>query len=185
MQTEKKSAKIYFVRHGQSEWNVANKICGATDIALTANGVEQAKAAGEKIKETGIQIDEIRYSPLIRAARTASEIARIINAPLVLEPRLTEQCFGKYEGMPRDSKDFLAAKSEFVNDFEGGESMLHLAQRIYNLLDDLKQNGGGKNYLLVAHNGIARVIHSYFFNMTNAEYAAYGVKNCQIVEYDL
>lgn len=185
MQTNKQKTKIYFVRHGQSEWNVANKICGASDIPLTQQGIEQAKSAGEKIKQMGIKIDEIRYSPLMRAACTAEEIARIINAPLIKEPRLTEQCFGKYEGTPRDSEEFLVAKGEFINDFDGGESMLHLAQRIYNFLDDLKQNGGGKNYLLVAHNGISRVIHSYFYNMTNAEYAAYGVKNCQIVEYEL
>ena len=35
--------KIYFARHGQTVWNVENKICGATDIALTAKGHEQAK----------------------------------------------------------------------------------------------------------------------------------------------
>lgn len=180
----KKSSKIYFVRHGQSEWNVSNKICGATDIPLTNEGIEQAKMAGEKIKRLKIQIDEIRFSPLVRAKRTAQEIAKILNVPLVIEPRLIEQSFGKYEGMPRDSKEFLLGKAEFVNDFCGGESMLHLAQRIYNFLDDLKQNGNGKNYLLVAHNGISRVVHSYFFNMSNAEYASYGVKNCQIVEYE-
>ena len=41
----------------------------------------------------------------------------------------------------------------------------------------------GKTYLLVAHNGIARVVHSYFYDMTNEEYAAAGIKNCQLVEY--
>ena len=60
--------------------------------------------------------------------------------------------------------------------------MLQLAQRIYNLLDELLQQE--KNYLLVAHNGIARVVRSYFQDMTNEEYAAFGVKNCEIVRYD-
>ena len=60
--------------------------------------------------------------------------------------------------------------------------MLHLAQRIYNLLDDLKQED--KTYLLVAHNGISRVVNSYFHNMSNEEYAAFGIKNCEIVRYD-
>ena len=36
---------------------------------------------------------------------------------------------------------------------------------------------------MVAHNGIARVVHSYFYDMTNEEYAAAGIKNCQLVEY--
>ena len=40
-------SKIYFVRHGESEWNVADKICGQTDIPLTQRGHEQAVMTGE------------------------------------------------------------------------------------------------------------------------------------------
>lgn len=43
--------------------------------------------------------------------------------------------------------------------------MLHLAQRIYNLLDEVAVSD--KTYILVAHNGIARVVQSYFYEMTN------------------
>ena len=60
--------------------------------------------------------------------------------------------------------------------------MLHLAQRIYNLLDDVKASE--KVCILVAHNGIARVVNSYFKDMTNEEYADFGVKNCEILRYD-
>lgn len=45
--------------------------------------------------------------------------------------------------------------------------MLHLCQRIYNLLDDIRKEADDKVYLLVAHNGISRVIQSYFYDMTN------------------
>ena len=94
-----------------------------------------------------------------------------------------EQNFGKYESTARDGKEFLEAKKQFLNRYDGGESMLHLAQRIYNLLDDIK--AADKTFILVAHNGIARVIHSYFYEMSNDEYAAFGIKNCEIAEYDL
>ena len=57
---------VYFTRHGQTVWNVENKICGATDSPLTDLGHEQAIELGKKILEEGIQIDEILYSPLIR-----------------------------------------------------------------------------------------------------------------------
>ena len=40
--------KVYFVRHGQTYWNVENKICGATDIALTPTGHEQAIRTGKE-----------------------------------------------------------------------------------------------------------------------------------------
>ena len=58
---------VYFTRHGQTVWNVENKICGATDSPLTDLGYEQAIELGKKILAEGIQIDEILYSPLIRA----------------------------------------------------------------------------------------------------------------------
>ena len=65
------SSYFYFTRHGQTIWNVENKICGATDIALTELGHKQAIELGECIKMGNIHIDEILYSPLIRAADTA------------------------------------------------------------------------------------------------------------------
>ena len=146
---------LYFVRHGQTIWNVENKICGSTDIALTPLGHEQAIAAGKLILERQYPIDAILYSPLMRAADTAKHIAEVTGLPAF-------------------------AKTQFANHYEGGESMLQLAQRIYNLLDELLQQE--KNYLLVAHNGIARVVRSYFQDMTNEAYAKYGIGNCEVLQ---
>ena len=175
---------FYFVRHGQTVWNVENKICGATDIALTEQGHEQAIETGKKILAEGIQADEILYSPLQRAADTAKHISEITGIPARVEPRLKEQNFGKWESTPRNGADFKLAKQSFACSYEGGESMLRLAQRIYNLLDDIEAESDEKTYILVAHNGIARVIQSYFTDMTNEEFAGYGVKNCEVVRYD-
>lgn len=50
---------FYFVRHGQTVWNVENKICGATDIGLTELGHEQAVGTGKEILRQGIRADEI------------------------------------------------------------------------------------------------------------------------------
>ena len=153
---------VYFTRHGQTVWNVENKICGATDSPLTALGHEQAVALGNRIKEENIPIDEILYSPLIRAK---------------------EQNFGKYESTPRDGEEFAKAKCNFIYSFDGGETMLHLAQRIYNLLDELKEQPE-KTYLLVAHNGIARMVKSYFDDMANEEFSAFKIKNCEILKFE-
>ena len=146
---------IYFTRHGETVWNVENKICGMTDSPLTARGQQQARQLGALVRDSGLHIDEILYSPLSRAADTAKAIAAATGLP---------------------------ARCHFADRYDGGESMMQLAQRIYNLLDELKADTG-KTYLLVAHNGIARVVHSYFYDMTNEEYAAAGIKNCQLVEY--
>lgn len=175
---------VYFVRHGQTVWNVENKICGATDIPLTELGHQQAIETGKKIVEEGIQADEILYSPLSRAAETARHISEITGIPARMELRLVEQNFGKWESTARDGQEFKKAKEDFCCRYDGGESMLHLAQRIYNLLDDVKAESDEKTYILVAHNGIARVVQSYFYEMTNEEYAAFGVKNCAVLRYD-
>ena len=173
---------VYFVRHGQTIWNVENKICGATDIALTDLGHQQAIDTGKKILEQGIKADEILYSPLVRAKDTAIHISEITGIPAREEIRLKEQNFGKYESTPRHGAEFEEAKKQFACRYEGGESMLHLAQRIYNLLDEIKASD--KIYILVAHNGISRVIQSYFYEMTNEEYATFGVKNCAVIRYE-
>lgn len=175
--------KLYFTRHGQTVWNVENKICGETDIELTELGRKQAKELGEIIKNGDYQIDEILCSPLVRAYDTAKHISDVTGIPLRVEPRLKEQCFGKWESTARDGKEFYKEKMQFINSYETGETMLKLAQRIYNLLDDIKQDD--KVYLLVAHNGIARVMKSYFCDMTNEEYSAYGIKNCEVLEFDI
>lgn len=176
-------AHIYFTRHGQTIWNVENKICGATDIALTELGHQQAIELGKKLVVENIHIDEILYSPLVRASETARHISEITGVPMRMEPRLKEQNFGRYESTPRDGEEFREMKTHFIDHFGSGETMLHLAQRIYNLLDDIKAEADNKTYLLVAHNGIARVIHSYFYDMENEEYAKFGIKNCEIREY--
>lgn len=173
---------LYFVRHGETVWNVENKICGATDIDLTQKGHEQAIETGKRIFADNIKADKIMYSPLIRAKKTAMYISEITGIPAFEEPSLKEQNFGKYEGTARNSEEFRAAKGEFVCRYDGGESMLHLAQRIYNLLDDIKASR--QTCIIVAHNGIARVVNSYFYEMTNREYSDFGVKNCAILKYE-
>ena len=175
---------FYFARHGQTVWNVENKICGATDIELTELGHQQAEELGQAILEQGIQIDEILYSPLIRAKETARHVSEVTGIPMREEMRLKEQNFGKYEGTPRNGEEFQKAKQQFITRYDGGESMLHLAQRIYNLLDEIKEESDHKTYILVAHNGISRVIQSYFYEMTNEEYATFGVKNCEVRRFD-
>lgn len=174
--------KLYFTRHGQTIWNVENKVCGATDIELTDLGHKQAIELGEKVK--GLPIQEILTSPLIRARDTANHISELTGIPVRIEELLREQNFGIYEGGARDAKEFLNAKGQFINHFDGGESMARVTQRVYNLLDRIRKED--KTYLLVAHNGIARVVQSYFTDMTNEEYAAYKMKNCElkIFEWD-
>mgnify|MGYP002626315908 CR=1 FL=1 len=175
---------VYFVRHGQTVWNRENKICGITDSPLTELGHQQAMETGRRILEEGIRADVILHSPLQRARDTAGHISDLTGIPLREEPRLIEQNFGFWESTPKDSEGFLRARGSFVTRFGNGESMMQLAQRIYNLLDELREESDRKTCILVAHNGLARVVNSYFYDMTNEEYAAFGINNCEIRRYE-
>ena len=136
-------AHLYFCRHGQTVWNVENKICGVTDIELTELGHRQAEELGKRIKEEGIKIDELLYSPLSRAAETARHISEITGIMAREEIRLKEQNFGRFESTPRDGEEFRQAKMHFVDHYSGGESMLRFCQRIYNLLDEIEEGLAG------------------------------------------
>ena len=173
--------KLYFTRHGETVWNVENKICGMTDSPLTERGRAQARALGQKVKSGAMPSTRSCILPVPRRRHGKSH-RRCHRHPRRCEPRLREQCFGKYEGTPRNGEKFRISKTCFADRYDGGESMLQLAQRIYNLLDELRDQPD-KTYLLVAHNGIARVVESYFHDMTNEEYALAGIRNCELVEY--
>ena len=175
--------QIYFVRHGQSRWNVENKICGVTDIELTEGGREQAAITGRLLLEEGARADEILYSPLSRAAETARIISELTGIPAREEKRLIEHHFGTFEATPRYNEPFLEATKDFFIKIGGGETTVRMCQRIYNLLDELTADPG-KSYILVSHNGTACAVNSYFHEMTNQEFWSFGLPNCSYLKYD-
>lgn len=63
--------KLYFVRHGETEWNVKKKIQGKTDIPLNENGIRQAKELACQLVEEDISVKHVYHSPQLRAAETA------------------------------------------------------------------------------------------------------------------
>lgn len=177
--------RLYFVRHGESEWNVLGQICGSTDIPLTDRGREMARETGRKIVKEGLKIDKIISSPLSRAYETANIIASFLGLEVKKDDRIKEQNFGVWEGKsPIDNPEFQAAKRVFCSSYGGGESMLKTAQRVYNLLDEIKEDKDN-TYLLVAHNGIYRMVQSYFMDMTNEEFASQKMPNCSVKVYEI
>ncbi|MBQ9282035.1 MAG: histidine phosphatase family protein [Treponema sp.] len=185
--------KIYFTRHGETFTNTKKLVCGAREIALTENGHAQAIALGNEVKskiESGeLKIDVILYSPLSRAKDTALHISELTGIPAREEALLIERNFGSFEDKSRESAEFKASLRTFAMSYgreAGGESNMRTAQRIYNLLDRLTEETKrtGKTFLLVAHNGLARVVNSYFCDMTNEEFGVFGITNCQLLEYE-
>ena len=174
--------KIYVARHGQTQWNAENRVCGRTDIPLTETGLQQAEKLADNA--AGKEIDIIVVSPMIRARQTAQAVADRYGIPVVVDERFIEQDFGIYEGVDRAHPGFLAGKRKFCFRHPGGESMMQLAQRVYNGLDDIRKNYPGKNVLVVCHGGVCRMIRTYFEDMENETFSTYSPDNATLVEYD-
>ncbi|MWC31164.1 histidine phosphatase family protein [Paenibacillus sp. MMS18-CY102] len=174
--------KLFVTRHGQTEWNAENRVCGVSDIALTAQGIEQAKELASRIAES--RIDVIMSSPLIRAVSTAEIISNVIGKTIIQDHRLYEQNYGAFEGVARHDESFLEAKKHFSSKLAGGESIFQVVHRVYRLLDELKEKHAKQNVLLVTHGGICRVIHAYFNDQLNDEYHRFHMGNCEVREYN-
>ena len=175
--------KIYVARHGQTQWNLENRICGRTDIPLTELGLEQARLLAEHTND--LKIDVIISSTMIRAQQTAAPVAALHGLSVLVDERLVEQDYGIYEGKSRFDEGFLANKRHFAFRYPGGESMLDLAYRIYGFLDEVTEKYAGKNILLVCHGGVCRAIRTYFEDMTNDDYYHYSEPNCAVREFDI
>lgn len=175
--------KLYVARHGETEWNAQDKICGRTDIPLTERGMEQAKQLADKMAGAGI--DVIIASPMIRAQQTAAAVSKATRIPVLTDERLIEQNFGIYEGMDRRTPEFLANKRQFAYRYPGGESMMDVAYRVYGLIEELKRKYPDKNVLLVCHGGVCRIVRTYFEDMTNEEFFLYSEENATARAYEL
>ena len=86
---------VYLARHGETEWALAGKHTGRTDIALTPKGEREAVLLGERLR--GASFTHVLTSPLQRARRTA-ELAGFGSA-MQIEPDLLEWHYGEFEGL--------------------------------------------------------------------------------------
>jgi len=94
--------KLVLVRHGESEWNLANKFTGWTDVDLSETGVGEAHKAGQKLKESGFSFDVAFTSVLKRATRTLDIILSEISHEDILVERsykLNERHYGALQGL--------------------------------------------------------------------------------------
>jgi probable phosphoglycerate mutase len=91
------ATRIIVIRHGETAWNVDNRIQGQLDIPLNAVGREQARRVGEAL--AGEDIAAIYSSDLLRAFETAAAVAPHIGRSIVPEPGLRERGFGEFEGL--------------------------------------------------------------------------------------
>ena len=166
---------VYFMRHGETDWNIVRRLQGSTDIPLNENGIALAKRVSQAVHESGIRFDRVYTSPLVRAVTTAELMNAYSQAPLVRDERITEFCFGSAEGVTFDTvlsdERFAWLKTWFVQPeaytpAEGAESLTDFCARITDFLDALRaeeaqaaaDGAGERNVLVVCHGGVVRAL---------------------------
>ncbi len=182
--------KFYIIRHGQTNWNKEGRIQGKTDIELNEKGIEQAKEA-RKILEN-YPIDMIVASPLKRARKTAEIINEVKNVPIIFKEELEERGFGDFEGKIRKEIHDEILDSEILanysvnKEYKGIETIHDLCDRVWDLIDKLKEEYQDKNILLVTHGGVTRAISGYF-NGPNEEgiLEDLNLHNCEIRTFEI
>ena len=175
--------KLYVARHGQTQWNLENKILGRTDLPLNDTGRLQAQELARKAEI--LQPELIISSPLLRARETAQAVSDRLGIPVVIDERLIEQDFGAFEGQYHKVPDYLENKRQFAFRYPGGESAMDVAHRVYGFLEDLKIRYPQGKILLVCHRCICRIIRTYFEDMTNEEFLQYAEENGAVRTYEL
>ena len=140
---------FYFLRHGESEANRAEKIAGSTDTPLTPKGRLEAGRAADRLIGCGIQA--IYTSPLARARDTAAIVATVLEMPYALVPGLEERDWGQMEGLP------LTAITDRSITPEGGEGFQEFEDRVMTTLGRIN---GQTPALVVAHSGLLRVLRN-------------------------
>ncbi len=174
---------LYFVRHGESEFNKSGIWTGTTDSPLTELGRKQAINAGKKLRS--LRIDNIVSSPLIRAHDTAKLIATQINYPvdkIVITPQSVERSFGELEG---DVAKLLTTNyindEASIDDYEGVEKLRDMQKRAEDFLAYL-QTLPHETILVVGHGAFGRGIRRAV-NSKPTDYNGYRLKNAEIARF--
>lgn len=173
---------LYVVRHGQTDWNLKNKIQGKADIPLNNFGIEQAYTLKQSLKD--INFKYIISSPLLRAKKTA-EILCNSNYNIILDNRLIERDFGEFEGLNKEDFNCSAFWNYKLNNkYKKAESIKSLLDRVYNFLDEYKPLYKESNVLIVTHAGVIPAIGCYFNGIPkNNDLFTYHCKNCEILKF--
>ncbi len=156
---------IYFIRHGETDWNVEGRLQGQRDISLNANGRRQAADAGRILSSLSKDAAGLDFlsSPLGRTRETMEILRETIGLPpqeYATDDRLKELAFGVWEGLiwsEAEARDPLGAAARRRDKWgyapPGGESYAMLAERVMAAVDRLTDDT-----VLVSHGGVGRAL---------------------------
>ena len=151
---------IYFVRHGQTDWNKAFRWQADSDIALNATGREQAAAVGQWFLDQDVQPSAVVSSPRQRARVTAEHIASACGQEVLIEPAFRELSLGDFEGRttPELEQEYGQVFADWLSAYHriaapGGENLEQGIDRMYPALRAYIAEYGDR-LTIVAHQAI-------------------------------
>lgn len=152
---------LTLIRHGQTDWNLARRIQGSTDIPLNEKGRADAHRAAAHL--SGASHDAIYTSPLARAKETAEIIAAELGLPLTgIVPDVREREFGEGEGML--VSDYIQTYGDWHAEVPGAESLDEVGVRaiaaLHAIARDARRRSAprAESVLVVAHGGVIRAV---------------------------
>ncbi|MEZ0171875.1 histidine phosphatase family protein [Microvirga sp. TS319] len=183
---------IYFIRHGETDWNLEGRLQGQKDIPLNDLGRVQAEEAGRRLQSIRPHYEDLAYvaSPMRRTRETMEILRGAIGLQpqgYRLEERLVEITFGAWEGMTwkevRKAEPQLAALREQDKwnyaPPGGGESYAMLVDRIRPVLDDLT-----RDTVIVAHGGVARAFLSICCGISSRQAASMDIWQGRVLVFE-
>jgi len=147
--------ELWLARHGETEWSLAGRHTGRTDVPLTPQGERQAIALGERLRGAAFAL--VLASPLQRARRTA-ELAGFGDR-LVIDADLVELDYGDYEG--RTTAEIHRARPDWDlwrDGCPGGETLAQAAERAERVLARARELGPARPVLLIGHGHLTRTL---------------------------
>jgi 2,3-bisphosphoglycerate-dependent phosphoglycerate mutase len=161
---------LVLVRHGQSEWNLKNLFTGWKDVDLTAQGILEAKKAGEKLKASGIKFDVAFTSALKRAQKTLDLVLAEMGEskiPIFKDQALNERDYGDLVGLNKDDarkkwgdEQVLRWRRSYDIAPPGGESLRDTVARAlpYFVQEILPRVLRGERTIVAAHGNSLRAL---------------------------
>ncbi len=155
--------KLFLTRHGQTDWNIAGRYQGQSDVPLNQTGILQAAALAKRLSTE--KIDAIYSSDLSRAKDTAQAIANFHQLHINTDSRWRELNFGDWEGM--NYKEMSAHSPELFENWmkdsvntstPNGESLKQLARRVKTAFDEIKNKHKDQTVLVVSHSGALQAL---------------------------
>jgi broad specificity phosphatase PhoE len=186
--------KVYFLRHGRTEWNARHRIQGSNvEIDLDDEGVKQAEETAEGFRRAGLKFDRVYSSPYRRALHTAEIVCAGTGGTPVVDDRIREIGFGEYEGTPFFEAGFIddniRAAFEDPEKYvpRGGETYPQVLARVRNFLDfELKPlEGKCEKVLVTAHGGVLHAVVTLVLGLDVSRFWEGRQQNCCVHEIGL